>query len=1070
MEYTAKTLLAIELAANANAMGKFTPVVGTGAYALMKDIKGLTEVTVESLNTIPMGEETFEHFYELVEAREVKKLTARSEAFSRKTKNRATYLPTATMAIAATRNEGRPYWRYELDLESDGLMASIVNYYRDDVTEPVGLQLVNRLPFEADEQGEDTLVRHGVDPEEYEFFAELGYAVSKEKVAWKWEYVSDWFVAAFPKAIDFCAYNHRMRSPLLPGGYFPEVLVAFHSQECYAADPMSEALATVLGEVPGHDSMLQQVDGSGLYDPEHPMVQEFVSQHGAVVMQISLLNEDGLFAKGILVPRPGISAKLGVDTAFCFDHLQVKGSHKDAHKKHYKNHDVVTYDKCHVGIMKTWGRRAKMGAGFEQLENIGPIQRPDESKMDFLLRKRRVLNLITELTDEGMEKLLRGGIDRLLGKVAKNDRSLKLIIDFCAKANAQGAGISPLTTTMVKNAVDDALQKALWVPAQGAGIVGEQLVVVQDASLAEGEVVVANHKPGTDCALWRFPTVLACGLVVGKVVRPRKHHMVAGKIIPYAIFMNPQDVLKMQGDDDGDIVGMSTDPRVVELWQNRLDDRFYAIEPEGVKFPFDTDSPEGWEYTRFDPRGPVGECTIARSKLLAVGDLDGALAMSVCIQEAIDAAKRQPRYTNWTMAAIAENWKLCTDGKYHIHWKKVGDKYYPHTAKVDGEESNHFHGVGEFPLDEIMEWAQNRLHERGCLQFGDNRQNPLGWYIQHKVVERGGKVFKSRVKKRVPPSTWEPCAAKQGGWTGGNHVHTVHDRCLRIWREHESEFLSDFNNAKNRVGIHELLPKLLEGVGSPVQIPVLEWDEYLALRERSGLTAFGKEMGYAISKIADYDQRMRHINMAQSGLEAAIAVMNPTELATIWYYETRPMYSWRVGRQAPTYTNDRASIPKDAQVYFANNHNHAFRAVSCTTSKILPLLDIEVAEECKFLEQPAKTAPTRLGGLIKAVNRREDPFAALSNVVFGDTWNDLHAEAHKDENGQGIPLHRCESCRRQLQDNFVRSIRAASASEQELGLKKLIGDLRSFERSWNVGDGIESSEVEGDTWDQSLYV
>ena len=89
--------------------------------------------------------------------------------------------------------------------------------------------------------------------------------------------------------------------------------------------------------------------------------------------------------------------------------------------------------------------------------------------------------------------------------------------------------------------------------------------------------------------------------------------------------------------DDGDIVGFSTDPRMVRLWNNRLDDRFYAIEPDGIAFDLETDTPEGWAYTNYDPMGPVGICTIAISKLNSVGDRDGVRG---AVRDRLEAGRR----------------------------------------------------------------------------------------------------------------------------------------------------------------------------------------------------------------------------------------------------------------------------------------------------------------------------------------------------------------------------------------------------------------------------------------------
>jgi hypothetical protein len=1066
MEYEALTLAYIGKLAETERTEAFTVVAGMAAGMLVRCINSLDSITISTLDAIDFGEECYMYFYEIVEEREEKKLAEKSEKFQAKTENRATYLPGATLSIMATKREGMPYWRYEFDLESTGLMPCVIAHEQK-VDGPVALQIVNRLPYEIDDKGQ-SIGRFDINDEEYDHLANDGWQVSKDKVAWKWGYVAEKFVRMYPQATEFSSYNHRFRSPLLPGGFFAGQRVAFH-QLCW--------------EDEDGNFINQGCDGSGCYDPSHPMFAEFIAKYGIVPVQITIMcKTSGMMAKGILMPREGICELLGVDTPWFPDHLQVKGSQKEFHKQAYVDDEITVYEDCYIGIMKVWNRRATMGAGFEQLENIGPLRRKGESTMGYLRRKQEVLRIMNELTDEGMAKLLRGGVDRLLAKVARDDKNLKLIIDFCAKAQELGSNISPLTTTMVKHAVDEALQKALWVPAQGAGIRGTQLVVVNDSSVPEGMVVCAGEPIGVKTAIWRFPTVLACGLVVCKTIHSRPHQQVNGRTIPFCVFLNPRDVLKMQGDDDGDIIALSSDPRVVKLWESRLDDRFYAIEPEGQKLGYATDSAEGWDYIRHDPMGPVGACTVGgRTRLLAAKDYDGALAMSVAIQESIDVAKRKVRVTNWEKSSDPSNWRLCEDGSYHIHWFRIGDQYYGNSRRkeftsVDEESQNFYDSADEgFPLDEMMEWCNKRLTTRGCINTKKQRQNPLGWRSQTKRQTPDGnddptvELVTVKVKKRIVPSTWAPSASKQSGWEGGNWVHHVHDRCLDIWRAQESEFMGDVES----FDLNNLLATLLEQVGVDTEVPELTWEEYLLVREKAGITAYGKRMRQIMLTVQDYDLRMRELNLVQSGLEASLCSLSMNDLATIWYYETTPRWGYKTyENKTSVFTLDRNSVPEKilGGVNLVNKPNHAFRAVTSPGNAMLAALEIETEEECDFLDQPAVTASTRLGGLLRAIERREDKFGSLTDTVYGKVWNALHAKHTTDENGDGIKLHECLACKRKLQDGFVRRLRANHEINEQQVLKDLVSHMRGQPRNWKVPvDADILAHDNEDDWNPELY-
>lgn len=984
-----------------NRYNYLTTVYGEQVSTRMKEMRELYDregFNAQNLsNTFP---EAWEHMFNRTAEKEYKKLLDRRDRFEQRTANRALYLPSIVLSIAATKKEGRGYWRYDLDmLESAGLMARILEYHGVNTTMSA-FQLMNRLP--KDERGFDTQVNE----EEWEFFRRQGYMISKERVAWQWKGMAkEWLTRALPRATDFSGYNHRMRSPLLPGGFLPNLSVGFHNQK-------------VNGE-------LQGVDGSGLYDPTHPDMQDLVERYGACVFQLTLITKQGRLAKGIIVPREGLSNSMPGNHGIWLDHLQVKGAFKSKHKQLRAENALIGVDGCFIGIMKTWNRRGTMPAGFEQIECIKETPRTKK--------------LLDDLVVSDMEELRRGGVDRLLAAVAKDDKVLKCQIDLVAAARAVGEDISALELPTVMKAVGKKLQRLLWVSGQGAGVKGSQLVLVIDNTLKSGEIVAHGVRPGQAAAIWRFPTVLACGLVTAKGVEPQPHHKVNGEVIKHCVFMNGHDVLCMQGDDDGDIVGLSTHPSVVELWENRLDDRFYAIEPDGEKLDMGTDSRAGHLYCQHDPMGPVGQCTIYRSRLLSVGDRQGALAMSVMIQEAIDSAKRKVRYTDWKRAANPDNWTK-KDGKYYLH--------------VD--DSNYLEEQPEsFPLEEVRDWHELRLNMHGCVRNRKLKQDPIGWRTQYTM--EGGK--NKQIKRKIDPNYWLDSQSKQKGYSGGNLVHFVHDRALECWLDIRNEFLGIdkayddlaeelvqevFNDGTGMTLESDLLERLLTAYGHHnCDVLCEDWNDYLDLRDRSGLSKYGAEMKKILSKQYNSEgqsQKSREIELATSALHYQLQKLSMDEIYTIWVMEMTPWVKCARHKQQPTYRPGTPSAPNE---WRANNPMNAIRAISHPKSPVMVMLGIEPEENCGFLDKRSRGNDTLADGVINHCLSSDNPSARLTEIIFGDT---SHAKVIKDAEGNNIPLHQCEHCRDQLQNKLVMGLRESKRAEEAEALKGFVTKMGKYHR------------------------
>jgi hypothetical protein len=579
--------------------------------------------------------------------------------------NRSEYLPVIDLVYSLMKSGKELNISFEKGLAATGILSRALEALGHKTQGvPLQLRIVNNLPYKKNMKGELTSEQHAIPAEEWDILRAHNWLPTQGNLAWNWgnHALKDLLLKCFPLAIDLGAYGHRLSSPLIPGGFLENVTVRFSNPQGFVPDRgefaagVQESLAEQLDLLTDEEKTIytmadMECDGSGLYDPDHPVMNGLVLRYGKVPFQLTVLRTDGLFAKGIIVPRQNLCEFSGYAEPIHMDMAQVKGSHKGK----WSEGDIA--DNCFVGIMKSWTKSSFFPGCFELLEFITPNKE---------MSKDQIGAILSSLVEEAVDTIAKSGVEGLMREISRDDDNLKLIVKFCTQMKAQGLEIDPLSIPLLKSAIDDKLQAKLWVLQQGAGISGKQYVTVLDATVPEGHVVLPGFKIGTEVAIWRFPAVLPQGLVLAVVDAPRPHHMVhdgrvvqqveetmtdgvwcaehghgdivkeeswgssivrewtdnegkrrrireivvqEGRAVPIenAVFMNPRDLTsRMQGDDDGDIVGVSNDPRVRELFRARASQVVYEIEPQGGKFTHGSDSPEGHKYLETDPRGPVG--------------------------------------------------------------------------------------------------------------------------------------------------------------------------------------------------------------------------------------------------------------------------------------------------------------------------------------------------------------------------------------------------------------------------------------------------------------------------------
>jgi hypothetical protein len=1054
-----------------------TALQDLGDEFTVEDIQAIVFNIVEddgSYRTNPAGANLINMLTEQWEEKQAEKAARKDERSARKLANRGGYVSKSDIEVSYRKSDGGCKYRYNQGLDAPGLMEEYLRHIGCSPTEPVVMNVLNRLPKIKDTKGRDTSQQHDVPKSEADLFWDHGYMFCGGKTLWNRNIPELWAVmhALFPKAIGFSSYHRGLRAPLVPGGFLADLRVRTHNVQLQGA--------------------LQGADGSGLYDPAHPDMADLVERYGAVAFQFRAFEAStGKFWKGIIVPRENINNALPAEeqAAIHFDHLQIKGSKKAVHKAMHKmpGDASVMDDGVYIGIMKAKTSMGKVSSCFETLENIGPdpLQYDGgKNSPEYLADLTDTAKTLRELTEETCNKLGEEGPDGLLGRACRDDQYLRRLGEFITMANEQGAGINPLDVPILASKVEMSLSRTLWNPSNGAGMNGRYPMTVIDDTLEPGTVVLSGYKPGEEIACWRFPTILAQGLRVLKVVRGRDHHKVDGKLTPNIIWMNSFDItVCQQGDDDGDEVGVSNDPRIIKLFKRRKDNRIFLIEPEGKKLDHATDSEEGRKYIGGDPMGPVGKVTIWKAALAAVGADDYELAFAVLIQEAIDSQKNLVLMTDVHKAADINNWWQDPEtGWYYIH--------------KEGKTDNHVPGeAGEFDIDMVKEAFDQQMIANGCIKVFKKQGRsvikagwPLGWRTQHRLQEGEGGNVEVKLRKAIAVDNWKSWREKQDT-PKSNWVHMCHDVAMNCWKTWHESFKS-----KKEVPTKEVLLRVLNNLGYPLQPLQISWDEYMngskattyasdwdmegnyrkqkttgvqGLRVKSGLVKYGKEMqklrsaqtqkdGAANTAPLDEQARLSRIDALRQELDICMSALSAQELLTIWCMELTPC--WWYKNAGRVYVTDRSLVPQGVRSWSVNRPNYAFAAVTSKHSAIMRLLGFTTTEACNWLQDE-----TRVNRLISWSRKQDNPYWAITQLIRG---NKLHAKECHDDTGAPIHLGDCKECTDRLKTALVRSIRSDRTAQEELACKALISSMNS--QVHEALPGVELSE-ENDEYDDGGY-
>lgn len=397
---------------------------------------------------------------------------------------------------------------------------------------------------------------------------------------------------------------------------------------------------------------------------DHPGNAGLVEAHGTSCLQFFYGNEEGVYGKGILLPWNG-----GVDgPQFRLAHNAVKGRMKSIISKEIKE-GVVRIDTVDnfIGILRASDHHKTQQLGFQWLLHCANTA---ENRA-----------IVKEAAEKTTREIVNGGIESIIDKVCAQDATAEIARQFAKKL-----GKNPMSIPVIQNRVLAKLRKGLFEAFASIGVEGQIFELAMDDRQEPGTFScdkfpkgskAASPSVGDLAAVWRTPHMHRQGnlLLTRAALRDDQMVMVDGNLVPIrgVIFMHPADVAKIQGDDDGDTVAVSSDPIVVELAANHrdyhLDNKVWSFEPEshatGKEFPDKT----AFHDARHRDQGPVGLAVNWQAEALGIRDIHGeriALAFGAIGQGCVDQLKKTVEVASFEALSTMDFWEKKEAVPYNI--------------------------------------------------------------------------------------------------------------------------------------------------------------------------------------------------------------------------------------------------------------------------------------------------------------------------------------------------------------------------------------------------------------------
>jgi hypothetical protein len=461
--------------------------------------------------------------------------------------------------------------------------------------------------------------------------------------------------------------------------------------------------------------------------------------------------------------------------------------------------------------------------------------------------------------------------------------------------------------------------------------------------------------------------------------------------------MHPSDITgRMQGDSDGDIVGITNNPDAIQLMSHLMwDGKIRAVEPAGVKDETLLDSQDGLSYLNSDPRGNVGGMCLHQARLFAVGDIDGAIACAYPYQEAVDQAKRVVNHVDVWAAGNPDAWRQRTDGTWAVE-KKIG---VLERRKFESRTKG-------FVMARLGEFGYAEKNGEGRWSM---TKDPLTWRFK---------------EKRVQPSELEAFASFHDG--GISLVEYSFLSVAKRWVSAKSVFALDEERIVDLSAIAGAIHQMTAGEFEPARA---DWQVYRdGIRRACGLRDAVGEMRElyeslkarpqneedeldeekSTEKSMDFEAQMSAI---MQRLRGKLSMMDAQQLEFAWFMEVT--YSTKQGDDKEGY----------------GSLNNAFRAVAWAGSPIMESLGLQEQESCDFLSQEEVTSLT---DIFVASDR---PSEALAKYTLSATGH----QQHVGDQGEMVAFHECEACMDRLTGAFVTKMRAQRKSVESRFWAKFIG-------------------------------
>lgn len=201
--------------------------------------------------------------------------------------------------------------------------------------------------------------------------------------------------------------------------------------------------------------------------------------------------------------------------------------------------------------------------------------------------------LVERILDEGegdKERLL----DGLASRAAAQDEGIRTILSTLEAFNAripEDKQVYWWNIPTLRSRIWSSLERLMYRGGDGGGIQCPQVVYQMCQGLDEGKTVytaaggeiINDEWKGQEVMTYRFPMSTHTALCVVKTDNPMSHPELWedpwGYVSPHRMVMNPNDLsFRMQGDDDGDKGGATTDPDIIAMAKDTWETRPVDIE------------------------------------------------------------------------------------------------------------------------------------------------------------------------------------------------------------------------------------------------------------------------------------------------------------------------------------------------------------------------------------------------------------------------------------------------------------------------------------------------------------